>query len=144
MWLFTETRIKNFCSYQKLVSDNGTVYLYRKPYYPIQESCECRFASASNSTIKVLAIDVRLQPVLNISNGNYTGECPSYSTNRLTFNDGNNSSFFECENSTIYSEYETIYSSSGNVLNFSYTEGGPEAQQIWILVQGMSNNFMFH
>lgn len=144
MWLFTETRIKNFCSYQKLVSDNGTVYLYRKPYYPIQESCECRFGSASNSTIKVLAIDVRLQPVLNISNGNYTGECPSYSTNRLTFNDGNNSSFFECENSTIYSEYETIYSSSGNVLNFSYTEDGPEAQQIWILVRGMSNGFMFH
>nr|XP_034316096.1 uncharacterized protein LOC105337673 isoform X5 [Crassostrea gigas] len=130
-----EKRIKNFCSYQRFVSVNGTVYLYREPYYSIQESCECRFESASDSTIQVLAIDVRLQPVRNISVGNFTGECPSYSTNRLTFNDGNNSSFFECKNSTIYSEYELIYSSSGNVLNVSYTEDGLEAQQIWILVQ---------
>lgn len=118
--------------------------MYREPYYSIQESCECRFESENASTIQVFAIDVRLQPVLNIPDSNHTGECFNYSTNRLTFNDGNNSSFFECENRTIYSEYEPIYSSSGNVLNVSYTEDGPEAQQIWILVQGMSKGFMFY
>lgn len=128
-------RLKNFCSYQKLVSENGTVYLYREPYYTIKESCECRFESASDSTIKVFAIDVRLQPVFNISNSTYTGECPSYSNNSLTFNEGHNSKTFQCENSTIYAEYETMYSSNENVLNVTYTEDGPEAQQIWILVQ---------
>lgn len=131
-------RIKNFCSFQRFLSVNGTVYLYREPYYLIQESCECTFESASDSTIQVLAIDVRLQPVLNIPDSNYTqsGECFNSSTNRLTFNDtNNNSKVLVCENRTIYSEYEPIYSSSGNVLNVSYTEDGPESQQIWILVQ---------
>lgn len=131
-------RIKNFCSYQRFVSVNGTVYLYRKPYYSIQESCECRFESENASTIQVFAIDVRLQPVLNIPDSNYTqsGECFNSSTNCLTFNDtNNNSKVLVCENRTIYSEYEPIYSSSGNVLNVSYTEDGPESEQIWILVQ---------
>lgn len=64
--------------------------------------------------------------MLNILDSNYIGECFNYLINCLIFNDGNNLSFFECENRIIYLEYEFIYFLSGNVLNVLYMEDGLE------------------
>lgn len=64
--------------------------------------------------------------MLYILDSNYIGECFNYFINCLIFNDGNNLSFFECENSIIYLEYEFIYFLSGNVLNVLYMEDGLE------------------
>ena len=128
----------NICTYQKLVSTNGSIYLHRPMFYDgIPSTCECTIeASKRNATLAVSAIDVRLQPK-HVYDTNLTGHCPENSTINLTFREGNvSSSSYECSNETIFAEYTTLYSSKGNVLNLSYTEGEVEPQKVWILVKG--------
>lgn len=132
---FTESEIKNFCSYQKLNSMNGSVYLSRKQYDEISDTCECSIKSSENSIINVNAVDVRLQPKHPIDQ-NHTGEC-SNSTYKLTFSNGSDTVSHECENSTIFGEFTPLYSSSGNWVNISYSEGlSDEPQSVWLQVTG--------
>lgn len=132
---FTESEIKNFCSYQKLNSMNGSVYLSRKQYDEISDTCECSIKSSENSIINVNAVDVRLQPRPPIDQ-NHTGEC-SNSTYKLTFSNGSDTVSHECENSTIFGEFTPLYSSSGNWVNISYSEGlSDEPQSVWLQVTG--------
>ena len=137
--MFTGSSLKNICTYQKLVSTNGMIYLHRPLFYDdIPSTCECTIeASKRNATLTVSAIDVRLQPK-HVYDTNLTGHCPENSTINLTFREGNvSSSSYECSNETIFAEYTTLYSSRGNVLNLSYTEGEVEPQKVWILITGL-------
>ena len=136
--MLTESSLTNICTYQKLVSTNGSIYLHRPMFYDgIPSTCECTIeASKRNATLTVSAIDVRLQPK-HAYDTNLTGHCPENSTINLTFREGNvSSSSYECSNETIFAEYTTLYSSRGNVLNLSYTEGELEPQKVWILIKG--------
>nr|XP_022293920.1 uncharacterized protein LOC111104325 isoform X2 [Crassostrea virginica] len=135
-----KSSLTNICTYQKLVSTNGSIYLHRPMFYDgIPSTCECTIeASKRNATLTVSAIDVRLQPK-HVYDTNLTGHCPENSTINLTFREGNvSSSSYECSNETIFAEYTTLYSSRGNVLNLSYTEGELEPQKVWILVKASS------
>ena len=136
--MLTDSSLTNICTYQKLVSTNGSIYLHRPLFYDdIPSTCECAIeASERNATITVSAIDVRLQPK-HAYDTNLTGHCPENSTINLTFREGNvSSSSYECSNETIFAEYTSLYSSRGNVLNLSYTEGEVEPQKVWILIKG--------
>ena len=137
--MLTDSSLTNICTYQKLVSTNGSIYLHRPLFYDdIPSTCECTIeASKRNATLTVSAIDVRLQPK-HVYDTNLTGHCPENSTINLTFREGNvSSSSYECSNETIFAEYTSLYSSRGNVLNLSYTEGEVEPQKVWILITGL-------
>jgi hypothetical protein len=111
------------------------LYLYRDPDYLTSNACECSVKSPEDSTINVYAVDVRLQSSLSTGQ-NHTGECTN-ATSTMTFSEGNHSVIYECKNDTILGEFLPLYSSTGSLINISYSEEDTEEpQSVWLQVTG--------